>query len=182
MSIMPRTTYFSIGTAVLITGFLILAVVNLFFRTKYDNAIFISQDVEQLADIFEKIDTDCGIIDFDYQKNPINFLNTGSFSGSEVGPMNLAHPKKWQGPYLQDNLTIQDKEYQVVKTGRGYFIVPGDGVKLPNGLVVGEDLIFDENSDIAAMMHDENALLYNNYSLAAQLKKAYRVAPLASDI
>ena len=63
--------------------------------------MMIAQEVVQLRDIFHRIHKTCVIIDFDEQKNHINFLNVEKFTGSEVGPMNLAHPEKWEGPYLE---------------------------------------------------------------------------------
>ena len=60
------------------------------------------------------------IYGFDYQKNPINFLNIKSFEGSEVTSMNLTFPDQWEGPYLSDNPTIQQKDYLIVKTKKGY--------------------------------------------------------------
>jgi hypothetical protein len=110
------------------------------------------------------------IIDFDNQKNSINFLNVAKFTGSEVGPMNLAHPEKWEGPYLQDNPTMQHIAYQVVSTKKGYFITPGEGVKLPNNKIVGKDIVLDKKANIEAMMIDADALMYKDRSLAAALE------------
>lgn len=132
-------------------------------------ATSIVQDIEQLHSIFERIHETCVIISFDYQKNPINFLNVKSFTSSEVGPMNLVHPEKWEGPYVQDNLAIESIEYQVVRTKNGYFIVPGEGVELPNGKVIGKDLIFDESADIMKMMGDPESLRYQDKSFAVLL-------------
>jgi len=102
-----------IGTSLLLGGLFVIAIINLFFRSQETTSAMIVDDIAQLAYIFQRIDKTCSIIDFDYQKNPINFLNVTSFVGSEVGPMNLAYPEKWEGPYLKDNPTIQEKEYQV---------------------------------------------------------------------
>jgi len=144
---------------------------RLFYQAKTFSDQLIAKEVVQLAEIFKKIDKRCRIISFDYQKNHINFLNIkkGGFVGSEVGPLNLTYPQNWDGPYLDDNPTIQQKEYQVVRTKKGYFITPGDGVVLSNGKVVGRDIILDENADIPAMMLDKNALNYNGKALAAPL-------------
>lgn len=108
----------------------------------------IAADVQQLATIFKSIDEQCTILGFDRQQNYINFLNVGSFEGSQIGPMNLKYPRNWQGPYLADNPTIQTKEYMVVQTKTGYYIAPGNGVKLPNGKVVGTDIIFGKDADM----------------------------------
>jgi len=142
---------------------------RMFYQVQTFSDQIIAKEVMQLVDIFKKIDKQCKIIDFDYQKNPINFLNVIKFEGSEVGSMNLVYPKKWQGPYLDDNPTIQGKEYQIVRTKRGYFVTPGDGVVLSNGKVVGKDIILDEDADIQKMMVDKDALNFKGEALAAPL-------------
>lgn len=154
-------------------GVFVLFVVFSFFDLRYlsktESSEMMVQDIAQLTQIFHQIHATCGIISFDYQKNPINFLNVKDFTGSEVGPMNLVHPDKWQGPYLQDNPTMQGKEYQIVETKKGYFITPGDGVKLPNGKVIGKDIPLNKNDDIFALMRNPKALLYNDMEFAAHL-------------
>ena len=152
--------------------FVILIGISIFamrYRTEQRAGDMMIEDVGILARVFEQINSDCTILSFDYQKNKINFLNVGSFAGSEVGPMNLAHPGNWRGPYLKDNPTVQDKEYEVVHTEKGYFITPGTGVRLPNGKVVGIDITLDEHADIAKMMRDEQELNYKGKALAAPI-------------
>lgn len=146
-----------------------IAVVNIPYTTKQYVGNLIADDIATLQDIFQHIDAQCTIIDFEYQKNPINFLNVKTFVGSEVGPMNLTHPERWEGPYLDDNPTMQEKEYQIVRTKKGYFITPGDGVILPNGKRIGVDIILDENADIEMMMHDPTMLMFEGKALAAPL-------------
>lgn len=155
----------------LLAVFLIWTVSSYFYEKPIHTANMMAQDIAKLAAIFEQIEKECGISSFDYQANPINFLTIkkDGFVGSEVGSMNLARPEKWQGPYLQDNLEIQEKEYQVVSTNKGYFIVPGQGVELPNGKIIGTDIILDEKADIAAMMHDKDKLMVEGKPLAAPL-------------
>jgi len=157
-----------------LTVFLFLVLVGIslykmFYDIKIVSDVIIAKEVKELVDIFKRIDKKCKIIGFDYQKNPINFLNVEKFTGSEVGPMNLAYPKNWEGPYLLDNPTVQGKEYQVVNTKKGYFITPGDGIKLGNGKVVGKDIKLDKNADIRKMMVDEKALSFKGQALAAPL-------------
>lgn len=130
---------------------------------------FIFPEVQMLVDILKKIDATCKIINFDLQKTPINFLNVKKFKGSEVGAMNLAYAEKWDGPYLKGNPTIQDKEYQIVRTKKGYFVTPGDGVQLPNGKVVGKDIILDEDANIGEMMFDVNVFMIDGKAWAAPL-------------
>jgi len=152
---------------VLIGSFFYFSFFSTFYRSKQITNLLIIDNIERLAGIFKEINDTCGIIDFDLKKNPINFLNVEKFAGSEVGPMNLAHPEKWRGPYVPHNPTVNDKEFQVVRTGKGYFVTPGDGVRLPNGKVVGKDLIIDENTDIPAMIHNKEELLFEGKAIAA---------------
>src|SRR3972149_6152876 len=77
--------------------------INFFYRSKKYSTELIRQDIKQLVEIFKKIDEKCKIIDFDKQKNDIDFLNNVAFVGSEVGSMNLSYPDKWEGPYINDN-------------------------------------------------------------------------------
>lgn len=160
------------GPIITVAIFVVLIVIvafNFWYQPRHANADVIVKNLALLQSIFKKIDARCKIISFDHQKNPINFLNVGSFKSSEVGPMNLAYPTQWQGPYLDQNLKLQNKEYEIVGTKKGYFIAPGEGVTLPNGKVMGKTVILNENSDIEAMTKDENALMYQGKALALPL-------------
>lgn len=168
---MMKKCWVPVAIGGLLAGFLIWTVSNLWYEKPIHTANMMAQDIAKLAEIFEQIEKTCGISSFDYQSNPINFLTIkkDGFVGSEVGSMNLARPEKWQGPYLQDNLEVQEKEYEVVSTKKGYFIVPGKGVELANGKIIGTDIILDENADIAAMMQDKDKLMFEGKPLAAPL-------------
>lgn len=142
------------------------------FNVKKNRGALIVQEVAQLSDIFKRIHKAAVIKSFDHARSPINFLNVKSFAGSEVGPLNLVYPDKWQGPYLPDNLTIQTKEYELVRTKNGYYIVPGEGVTLPNGKVVGKDITFDENTDFAALTQKDGDLNFEGNPMAALIDLA----------
>lgn len=150
--------------------FIGMTLVDTLYRAKNDAGMMMAQEVMQLRDIFHRIHKTCTIIDFDNQKNEINFLNVEKFAGSEVGPMNLVHPEKWEGPYLKENPTMYHIAYQVVSTKKGYFITPGEGVTLPNKKVIGKDIMLDQKADIDAMMIDPNALMYKDRALATRLE------------
>jgi len=158
-----------LGFAVILI-FIAFSIKESFYRKRQISGCIIAYDVKKLQKIFEDIHQTCRIISFDYQKNPINFLNVKSFTSSEVGPMNLAYPEKWQGPYLADNLEVQGIAYQVVRTKNGHFIIPGDGVVLPKGKKIGLDLSIDENTDISALVLNKQPLNYKGRALAAPLK------------
>jgi hypothetical protein len=167
----------AMGPVVTVGVLLLLVAITIFnfmYRPPSYSVDLISNDIAQLQAIFKKIDERCKILGFDYQKNPINFLNVGSFKSSELGPMNLTYPAQWQGPYVDDNPSFQGVEYQIVKTKKGYFITPGEGVQLPNGKVIGKDIILDEHADVSALMKDKDGLMYDDKALAAPLELSIR--------
>lgn len=140
------------------------------YRARVSTNELIARDVATLSDIFGRINSECGIVGFAHNVNYIDFLTVSSFIGSEVGAMNVRDPKKWQGPYIKDNPTIQTKLYEVVRTNKGYFLVPGTGVKLSSGLVMGvEPLILDENSDIQLLVSEGKLAHSDGRPLAAQI-------------
>lgn len=121
-----------------------------------------ARDVQQLAEIFARIDKACGIIKIEHQRNYIDFLQVRSFVSSQIGSLNLRNPQAWEGPYLNDNLMMQGKFYELVTTKQGYFIAPGDGIKLGNGKVIGKDIMLDEFADIPSMLLRTDKLLSAN--------------------
>lgn len=139
------------------------------YRHRSNFTTSIEKDLTTLKEIIERINKTCRITSFDSLKTSINFLNVESFSGSEVGGMNLANPKKWEGPYLKENPKIEGVEYQIVHTRDGEFITPGDGVRLPNKKVIGTDILFDEGVDIEKMMADKNLLQKDGKSFVIKL-------------
>lgn len=149
------------------------------YQTKVYPDHLIAETVDELACIFETIDATAGIASFEHDHNHIDFLTVKSFLGSEVGPMNLIHPKKWAGPYLHDNPTFQEKLYQVAKAKDGYWLLPGEGVQLPNGNVIGTDIIITPETNVQKLL-DVGLLRADNKRLARQIViggKAQACAP-----
>lgn len=157
------------ATGILLLALLGLAVVRLLRSNKTISDELIADQVVKLSLIFKRIDQDCKIIGFEHECNYIDFLTVKSFVGSQVGSMNLAYPHQWKGNYLDDTPTIQEKLYEIVKTKDGYFIVPGHGVKLRNGKVMGKDIIINAHTHMEPLLKDPQALLYNDRMLAAPL-------------
>lgn len=157
-------------TIVILAILFVIVGYNFYYQSRDYSSDLITRDLATLQTIFKKIDKECRILSFDSKKNPINFLNVGSFEGSEVGSMNLAYPKQWKGPYVEKNPHVQGIEYQIVQTKKGLFITPGDGVYLPNRKTIGKDFVLNENSDIQSMMKDENSLMHKGQPLAVELK------------
>lgn len=158
----------------LFAGFIIIVLAGTLFiflrgsKTIVDDVA--GRDIVTLKQIFTRINDKCSIISFDYEKNVVDFLTVKAFVGSEVGTMNLAYAKNWEGPYIADNPEIGGIYYQIVKTAKGYFLTPGDGVKLSNGKVVGKDIVLSYDSDIEALATKPDAFLgYNRLPLAAKI-------------
>jgi hypothetical protein len=174
-SCMSRRGYIAPHMALLlVVGFFLIAIFNVFHRSRIATGQVIANDVVELAKIFKTIDTACTIIDISQSKANINMLTIkkGGFVGSEIGSINLANPDKWEGPYVKENPTVQGKEYQIISTPRGFFIAPGDGVVLPNGKEIGKDIILDKQADIEAMLHNENQLMFQGRPLALSIRDA----------
>jgi len=160
---------FSLLAALFFVVLVFIAIYNWCVTSKELFGDILSKDVAALANVVERIDKECRILSFDNQKNIINFLTVTSFVSSEVGSLNLEYPKKWQGPYVDDNPTYQEKEYMVVRTKHGYFLTPGEGVVLPNGKAIGKDIVLDEDADIAAMAKEGGPLWFEDKALAVKL-------------
>ncbi len=141
---------------------------------KRNTGLVIAQDVAHLATILEDINNTAGILGFDRQKNDINFLNIkkDGFIGSELGSMNLIHPNRWQGPYEKEMPRMQEEDYMIVRTRNGYWITPGEGVRLPNGKIIGKDLILDEDADIESMIQEGQSLNFQGRALASKIAVA----------
>ncbi len=156
--------------AIIVFGALFaFAVKHLLYESHTITDRIVVDDVARLGTILQRIDERCRIMAFDRQKSPIDFLTVEKFVGSEIGSMNLMLPKKWQGPYVEDNPAVQGKVYEVVRTHKGYFIAPGTGVRLNNGRVMGKDIVLDENADIEAMMLDPQKLNFEGKPLAVRI-------------
>ena len=153
----------------LIIIFIATMVVTVFIDRRGNLATVIGEDLKNLKHAFQKIHADCEILGFDHVKNPITFLNVIKFSGSEVGSMNLVHPELWHGPYLKENPTISGTEYQLVRAHDGYFIIPGDNVQLPNGKVVGKDVVLDTETELAPALLDQQRLRYKDMPLGVKI-------------
>ena len=133
----------------------------------YADAMIVDE-VERLGCIFDQIDATAGILSFEHDTNHINFLTVKSFVGSEVGPMNLKYPDKWQGPYLEDNPTLQEQPYQIAKAADGYYILPGHGVRLSSGNVIGKDIQISPQTNVQTLI-DTGLLRANDHALARKI-------------
>lgn len=127
-------------------------------------------DLIKIEQCLERIDKDCNILSIRAERAFIDFLTVEKFTGSMVGCLNLAHPAKWKGPYLRQNPTIQDRPYEIIKAKEGFFLVPSQGVKLPNGLIVGKDVVFTRGSQVLPMLTSGGLLNHKGQALGLRLK------------
>lgn len=155
------------ATSMLLLVLFGVALIRLVWQVQVISDELIVHDVMQLAKIFKHIDQDCKIIGFEHERNYIDFLTVKDFVGSEIGAMNVAYPRQWKGAYLNDNPTIQEKLYEIVKTKSGYFIVPGNGVVLNSGKVIGKDIIFSVDTDMKELLKQEASLQHEGKFLIA---------------
>jgi hypothetical protein len=150
--------HFTLFSSVLLVMLLGLFLFKVVYHRAYYLASVIEQDVTRVAQILASIDKDCGILSVNGERTAVNFLNVKSFLGTSVGGLNLAYPNKWRGPYLTVNPTYQQQFYELVQTAEGLFIVPGAGVKLPNGLVMGRDVPMGFDVSVKKMLAQGGAL------------------------
>lgn len=162
--------YFAIFSATVLLSFFVIFLVKTSKEGPAQLATIIENDLEQIENILTNIDTTCNILSFNYDNVRINFLTVEKFVGSTIGCLNLAYPGKWEGPYLQRNLTLQGKFYEVIRAKEGFFITPGDGVKLPNGQVIGKDFVITPNTLINDLLADDGPLNYKGQKLARKIE------------
>lgn len=164
----------------LVFGALFIFTLLYFFgESRKATSSIIFEHTQKLRDILQTIDKDCTILGFDLEKNYINFLNVKGFLGSEIGSMNLGHPKNWKGPYVTENFTIQGIPYYILKANKGYYIVPGDGVILSDGKILGRDIAINSTTDIETLTKVEKGLSYQEKPLIVkiELNKATQITP-----
>lgn len=147
----------------------VIFVVRVFYGRPMVVASIIEDDLKIISLALDKIDAKCNILTLEDDHSEIDFLNVEKFSGSQVGPIGLAYPDKWEGPYLQVNPSLQGIFYEIVKAKDGVFVVPGRGVRLPNGLVVGKAFTITPAIEVGPMLKPGGALMYENTPLAVPL-------------
>ena len=164
-----RQSFIIVVSSILLIGLFALT----WYQFKREARIIINkviiEDVIQLKTIFDTINQECGILNFDHDRNYIDFLTVKSFVSSEVGSMNLEHPEKWGGPYVQDNPTMQSKKYEIVRTKSGYYIVPGAGVQLSQGKIMGRDVVITPQTNMKLLMSKKGSLWYEGKPLCARV-------------
>ena len=76
-------------TAAVFGALIIIAIFDLWYRSRIDEEQLIVRDLNHLVSIFEKIDKTADILGFDEQRNAINFLTIkkDGFVGSKISAL-----------------------------------------------------------------------------------------------
>lgn len=165
--------------AIMLLAIVVVPAYYFWHQASQANSRVIAQDVQKMAIAFAKINEDSRLLGFDLDKTPVNFLNVKAFSGPTIGSMSLEHPERWKGPYLEKTPMVSDTYYYILKTPQGYYLVPGDGIQLEGGKVLGRDIIITPHTAIEDLVKNEPALTYNGQPLIVKLKVEPRQELLA---
>ena len=135
----------------------------------------VHKDLQHIARAVTAMDKDCRIVDMRVGIHLLTPLTQKLVSEHELSNTVFKYPENWRGAYLAKMPLIQGKPYQLLKTDKGLFVVPGSGVVLPNGMMVGRDIIWQAQTDVAALTRSGGPLFYRGVALA--LKVAYGRQP-----
>lgn len=161
--------YFVVFSSTILSLMLLISLFKFYYNKPYFTAAVITNDVRNLDSVLACIDGKCTILQVTNNKVALDFLTIQKLDGELAAGMSFASPEKWQGPYLKKNPLLQERHYELVKAKDGYFIVPGYGVSLPNGLTIGKDLAFDEKTEISPMLRPGGKLAYKGILLAKKV-------------
>ena len=167
---MKRLNWISIAIICLFMTFFCGSIIRLMLSPVTNSDELIANDIQALQQIFKKIHQDCTIVQFDRDRNEIDFLTVEKFAGNDVGSMTVLYPNFWQGSYLKYNLMMQQEPYVIAKTLSGYYIVPGNGVTLNNGQILGKDIIIDKKTNMDKLLADSGALISPSGLLAGKIQ------------
>jgi hypothetical protein len=162
--------HFSVFSGVLLLSLLIIFLMRVFSDRSQVLVNVIRDDLDRIESTLEAIDHDCNILDILSSAAQLDFSTVEKFVGSTIGGLNLAHPENWKGPYMDQNPTIQQRFYQIVQAKDGYFVVPGQGVRLPNHLVMGQELKINLHVLVGPMLAKGGRLNYKGQPLGLRVK------------
>lgn len=136
----------------------------------------IQGDLNQIAHATYLMDHDCGLQELRTGRHPIKLLTQKTPPESVI---ELSHPENWRGPYLHKVLTLQGKPYELLKTKNGLYVVPGNGVKLPSGAVIGDTFSWCANTDMNALSQSGGILFYQSAPLVRRVDYQGRATVVA---
>ena len=161
--------WFPIFGVFILTMLVIFGIYGIVHKNPDVMAAKMCKDLEQLVVVLQKVDKDCSIVSIDSGSGVIDFLTIEKLLGVDAGCLMIAYPEKWAGPYLKKDLMYQGAYYEIVQTNHGFYIVPGNGVRLPNGFVMGQDLEINSKIEIEPLLKPGARLCYKNNRFAMPL-------------
>lgn len=168
-TLMSMKKYFPTISTIILVSLMSIFFIKIIVDKPYHLTAIIKSDLTEINKILTNIDKNCNILSFGLDNVPVDFLNIKSFSGSTVGCLNLAYPAKWSGPYMDRNPTLQGKLYEICKTKDGLYILPGHGVKLPNGFICGKNFVINTTTSINELIKEGGPLNYKGEILAIKI-------------
>lgn len=162
--------YFIVFSSTVLALMLIISLFKVYYNKPYFTASLIGNDVKIVHDALHSIDKRCNILRFNNRRVILDFFTVSSFDGSVIGGVSLAYPKKWTKAVLHRNPIIQQKFYEVVRAQDGFFVVPGEGVTLPTGLVMGKDVVIKRQTQVGPMIRPDGKLFFKGIKLAKRLQ------------
>jgi hypothetical protein len=172
-----KYTYPLIGVF-MVTVLLVWSIAGIMRNNPDAVALCLHENLRQIALAFQKIDTDCSIVEIDGSCHEINFLTQGEPQGNELGCLTLAYPDQYKGPYLQKDVCYQKKLYEMICADDGFFIVPGKGSRLPNGYVMGKDIVITQQTKMKKLLKEGAPLRYKGIALAIPLLEKVPQSPI----
>ncbi len=161
--------YFVLFSSSLLLMLMVLFLFKVFNSRSSVMTAAIRNDLAIIEKALGQIDKTCNIISIRPEGGAIDFLTVEKFTGSSIGVLNLVHPRRWKGPYAKVNPSIQGRPYELVSTKEGYFILPGRGVRLPNKLEMGKDIVLSHDSAVTLMLQPGGRLNFQGQPLALRL-------------
>ncbi len=161
--------YFVLFSSSLLLVLLPVFVFKIFNSRSSVVTMAIRDDLAIIEKALGEIDKTCNILSIRPGGGVIDFLTVEKFTGSSIGMLNLAHPRRWKGPYVKVNPSLRGHMYEIVSTKEGYFILPGKNVRLPNKLLMGKDIVLSHDSAVTIMMQPGGRLNFQGQPLAKRL-------------
>lgn len=130
----------------------------------------IQGDLNRIAQAVHALDRDCGIKNMRTGRYPLMPLTQYAWPSGQLHGMSVARPENWRGPYLPKVIALQGKPYELLKTNSSLYVVPGNGVTLPSGAIIGDTFSWCANTDVNALSQSGGILFYQSAPLVRQVE------------
>lgn len=157
--------YVGMGALVVLIS---LCTLHFVMRSPQWRVSVVQSDLHRIAKALRALDRDCFICDMRVGLHPVQIL-TRTHANQNSMYIRLKNPEKWRGAYLEHVPTLQSKPYQLLKTNKSLFIVPGEGVTLPSGLTIGTDVEWHADTDVASLAAAGGPLFYKSGPVALEV-------------